>query len=324
MREISAKTSTRSSGCSSRRPQAHRCRSRCWLIYLLGYNMSVAVWVGLIALAGVGAETGVVMLLYLDHAWDKFKAAGRMNKMKHLHDAVMEGAVQRIRPKIMTVCAILFGLLPIMWSPTLQAGADVMKRIATPMIGGIITSAILELLIFPVIYVAWRKRELPDQTEEEAPLIPPALVVSRENRQRVLRWVGLIVVALALFYTGNFVWQKIRPHKISGAPFATQTIADLTVNLIHPQGQLRRGNNEFLVEFRNAQGQLVDVGNVKFDMDMNMPWMQMHSGGTIERTNTPGRYRAKIKIDMSGDWNAKISFDSPHGKGQQSFSLTAK
>jgi copper/silver efflux system protein len=146
-----------------------------WLLYLLGYNMSVAVWVGLIALAGLDAETGVVMLLYLDHAWDKFKAQQRMNTMKDLHDAVMEGAVQRIRPKIMTVCAILFGLLPIMWSPTLQAGADVMKRIATPMIGGIVTSGILELLIYPVIYVIWRKHELPDQTEEEMPLIPPAL-----------------------------------------------------------------------------------------------------------------------------------------------------
>ena len=150
-----------------------------WLLWLLGYNMSVAVWVGLIALAGVSAETGVVMLLYLDHAWDTFKAEGRMQTMKDLHDAIMEGAVQRIRPKIMTVCAILFGLLPIMWSPTLQAGADVMKRIATPMIGGIITSAILELLIFPVIYVIWRKRELPDQTEQETPLIPPALIPSK-------------------------------------------------------------------------------------------------------------------------------------------------
>src|SRR5947199_9930644 len=118
-----------------------------WLLYLLGYNMSVAVWVGLIALAGVSAETGVVMLLYLDHAWDKFKADGRMNNMRDLHAAVMEGAVQRIRRKIMTVCPILFGLLPIMWSPTLQAGADVMKRIATPMIGGVVTSAILEVLI---------------------------------------------------------------------------------------------------------------------------------------------------------------------------------
>jgi Cu(I)/Ag(I) efflux system membrane protein CusA/SilA len=91
-----------------------------------------------------------------------------MKTMKDLHDAVMEGAVQRIRPKIMTVSAILFGLLPIMWSPTLQTGADVMKRIATPMIGGIVTSGILELLIYPVIYVIWRKRELPDHTVRSA------------------------------------------------------------------------------------------------------------------------------------------------------------
>jgi Cu(I)/Ag(I) efflux system membrane protein CusA/SilA len=103
-----------------------------WMLFLLHYNMSVAVWVGLIALAGLDAETGVVMLLYLDHAWEKYKAQGRMNSIEDLYAAVIEGAVQRIRPKIMTVCAIIFGLLPIMWSPVYQAGADVMKRIATP------------------------------------------------------------------------------------------------------------------------------------------------------------------------------------------------
>jgi len=132
-----------------------------WLLYLLGYNMSVAVWVGLIALAGLDAETGVVMLLYLDHAWEKFKAEGRMNSMNDLRSAVIEGAVHRVRPKVMTICAILFGLLPIMWSPTTQSGADVMKRIAAPMIGGVITSGILELLLYPVIYMLWRKRHLP-------------------------------------------------------------------------------------------------------------------------------------------------------------------
>src|SRR5438094_7083279 len=155
-----------------------------WFLYILGYNMSVAVWVGLIALAGLDAETGVVMLLYLDHAWEKFKAEDRMTSMRDLHDAVIEGAVGRVRPKIMTVCAILFGLLPIMWSPVTQAGADVMKRIATPMIGGVVTSAILELLVYPVIYVIWRKRELPDQSEEATPLIPPTLIPSGWMKQR--------------------------------------------------------------------------------------------------------------------------------------------
>ncbi len=131
-----------------------------WLIYLLGYNMSVATWIGLIALAGLDAETGVVMLLYLDLSWEKFRAEGRMNSISDLYASVREGAVRRIRPKMMAVCAILFGLLPIMWSPDYQAGADVMKRIAAPMIGGITTSAVLNLLIYPVIYVMWRKRYL--------------------------------------------------------------------------------------------------------------------------------------------------------------------
>jgi copper/silver efflux system protein len=108
-----------------------------------------------------------------------------MRNMRDLHDAVIEGAVDRVRPKIMTVCAILFGLLPIMWSPALQAGADVMKRIAAPMIGGIVTSGILELLIYPVIYVMWHKRELPDQTEEEAPLVPQSLIPSGWLQQRL-------------------------------------------------------------------------------------------------------------------------------------------
>src|SRR5437879_1674445 len=136
-----------------------------WLLALLGYHMSVAVWVGLIALAGIDAETGVVMLLYLDHAWEKFRAEGRMRNIRDFHDAVVEGAVQRVRPKIMTVCAILFGLLPIMWSPVMQTGADVMKRIATPMIGGVISSAVLNLMIYLVIYVIWRRRELPAKVE---------------------------------------------------------------------------------------------------------------------------------------------------------------
>ncbi|HEX7843263.1 MAG TPA: CusA/CzcA family heavy metal efflux RND transporter, partial [Kofleriaceae bacterium] len=125
-----------------------------WLLWLLGYNLSVAVWVGIIALAGVDAETGVVMLLYLDQSYERFKAEGRMRNRQDLQEAVEDGAVKRIRPKMMTVMAILLGLLPIMWSH--GAGADVMKRIATPMVGGVITSFLLELLIYPVIFTVWK------------------------------------------------------------------------------------------------------------------------------------------------------------------------
>jgi Cu(I)/Ag(I) efflux system membrane protein CusA/SilA len=125
-----------------------------WLLYLLGYNMSVAVWVGIIALAGVDAETGVIMLIYLEHAYEKWRSEGRMRSISDLHEAIIEGAVKRIRPKVMTVMAILMGLLPIMWSH--GAGADVMKRIAAPMIGGVLTSFLLELLVYPAIFDIWR------------------------------------------------------------------------------------------------------------------------------------------------------------------------
>ena len=125
-----------------------------WCLYLLGYNLSVAVWVGIIALAGVDAETGVIMLLYLDQAYDKWRSEGRLRAMEDLREAISEGAVKRIRPKMMTVMAILVGLLPIMWSH--GAGADVMKRIAAPMIGGVVSSFILELLVYPVIFSLWR------------------------------------------------------------------------------------------------------------------------------------------------------------------------
>ncbi|MGH9804905.1 MAG: efflux RND transporter permease subunit, partial [Candidatus Acidiferrales bacterium] len=125
-----------------------------WLLYLLGYHLSIAVAVGLIALAGVDAETGVVMLLYLDLAYHKWKDKGLIRSEKDLEEAVIEGAVKRVRPKIMTVMAILMGLLPIMWGT--GAGSDVMKRIAAPMVGGVVTSFILELLIYPVVFFLWK------------------------------------------------------------------------------------------------------------------------------------------------------------------------
>lgn len=127
-----------------------------WLLYLLNYNMSIAVWVGIIALAGLDAETGVVMLLYLELAYEKWKKEGRLNTTNDLKEAIMFGAVKRIRPKIMTVSVILAGLIPIMFSH--GTGADVMKRIAAPMIGGVITSTILELIIYPAIYMIWKGR----------------------------------------------------------------------------------------------------------------------------------------------------------------------
>jgi Cu(I)/Ag(I) efflux system membrane protein CusA/SilA len=126
------------------------------VLHWLGYNLSVAVAVGIIALAGLDAETGVVMLLYLDLAYDEWKKKGLMRGVADLRDAIYHGAVKRVRPKAMTASVIIAGLLPILWSH--GAGADVMKRIATPMVGGVVTSTLMELLVYPAIYFIWRSR----------------------------------------------------------------------------------------------------------------------------------------------------------------------
>ena len=127
-----------------------------WILYLLGYNFSIAVWVGLIALLGVDAETGIFMLLYLDLAYESAKKEGRMINFENLKAAISFGAVKRVRPKIMTVSCLIMALLPIMWASTANAGADVMKRIAAPMLGGIVTSFAMELMVYPAIFAIWK------------------------------------------------------------------------------------------------------------------------------------------------------------------------
>ena len=132
-----------------------------WLLFLLGFNISIAVWVGMIALMGLDAETGVFMLVFLDLSHDAAKAEGRLRTSGDLVEAIIHGAVKRVRPKAMTVCAAFMGLLPILWST--GTGADVMKRIAAPMVGGLVTSFLLELLVYPAVYFLWKRRGLTDE-----------------------------------------------------------------------------------------------------------------------------------------------------------------
>jgi len=140
-----------------------------WLLWMLGYNLSIAVWVGLIALMGLDAETGVFMLLFLDLSHDEAQREGRLNTEGDLVEAIIHGAVKRVRPKAMTVCAAFMGLLPIMWST--GTGADVMKRIAAPMVGGLATSFLLELLVYPAIYFLWKRRALTNHSPIRAPTL---------------------------------------------------------------------------------------------------------------------------------------------------------
>jgi Cu(I)/Ag(I) efflux system membrane protein CusA/SilA len=130
-----------------------------WLLYFLHYNLSVAVWVGVIALAGLDAETGVVMLLYLTLAYDRRTRDSRLRSLADLRESIVEGAAKRLRPKLMTVATMIFGLMPVLWST--GTGADVMKRIAAPMIGGLVTSFLLELTVYPALFAIWKGRGLP-------------------------------------------------------------------------------------------------------------------------------------------------------------------
>lgn len=138
------------------------------MLYLFDYNLSVAVWIGLIALAGLDAETGVVMLLYLDLAYEQWQKEGKLKSLDDLRDAIYHGAVKRVRPKAMTAAVIVAGLVPILWSH--GAGADVMKRIATPMIGGVVTSTVMELIVYPAIFYLWRGRRLKRKSIDSEPL----------------------------------------------------------------------------------------------------------------------------------------------------------
>jgi Cu(I)/Ag(I) efflux system membrane protein CusA/SilA len=129
-----------------------------WLMWLLDYRVSTAVWVGIIALTGLAAQTGIVMIVYIDNAFHKRQAEGRINNLKDIIAAHMEGTVQRVRPKLMTVSTMLIGLVPLLWATS--SGSDVMKRIAAPMVGGLLTSAFLTLEIIPVVVTYWRQEQL--------------------------------------------------------------------------------------------------------------------------------------------------------------------
>jgi Cu(I)/Ag(I) efflux system membrane protein CusA/SilA len=160
-----------------------------WLLWALGYHLSTAVWVGLIALVGLAAQTGVVMIVYIDQAYERRRAAGKIRDHSDIIWAHMEGTVQRVRPKLMTVATMLAGLVPLLWAT--GSGADVMKRIAAPMVGGLLTSALLTLEIIPVIYTAWRHEQL--LWERIAPL--DAQLLSRLARLAVVQKAGWLAVA---------------------------------------------------------------------------------------------------------------------------------
>jgi Cu(I)/Ag(I) efflux system membrane protein CusA/SilA len=161
-----------------------------WLLWLLDYRLSTAVWVGIIAVVGLAAQTGIVMIVYIDQAYERRRRAGKVRDLSDIVWAHMEGTVQRVRPKLMTVATMLFGLVPLLWAS--GSGADVMKRIAAPMVGGLVTSAFLTLEIIPVVYTYWRQEQL--LWERLGELDPRRLALLR-RWARVLGAGGALLVA---------------------------------------------------------------------------------------------------------------------------------
>jgi Cu(I)/Ag(I) efflux system membrane protein CusA/SilA len=285
-----------------------------YLLWLLGYNFSVAVWVGFIALFGTAVQTGVVMVIYLEEAVARKRAAMGGNLTRSaLREAVIDGALLRLRPKVMTVSTVVAGLLPIMWST--RVGAEVMKPLATPVLGGMVSSLLHVLIVTPVLFFWLQERRLGLQHEHE-----PALVTHRPvlTKRRLLATIGVmaVIAAIALGYT----WRANRLSESQTGAVVTQIRSgDLTVVLLAPRGTLHQGRNTFTIEFRSARGSPVDVGTVRASANMTMPGMVMSGGVEVTRTSVPGRYQATAEFGMAGAWQMAVEWDGPAGHGSVNF-----
>ena len=284
-----------------------------YLLWLLGYNFSVAVWVGFIALFGTAVQTGVVMVIYLEDAVRrKRQAMGGTLTRSALREAVIDGALLRLRPKVMTVSTVIAGLLPIMWSS--RVGAEVMKPLATPVLGGMVSSLLHVLIVTPVLFYWLQERRLGLQHERIEQEARPIL-----TRRRILAGLG----ALGMIVAGVVLAQTWRARRVvesqAGAPVLQIRSGPLTVVLLSPTGTLHQGRNTYAIEFREANGALVDVGTVHTSANMAMPGMVMSGGVEVSRTTVPGRYQATADFGMAGAWKMSLEWDGPAGRGSVDF-----
>jgi Cu(I)/Ag(I) efflux system membrane protein CusA/SilA len=289
-----------------------------YLLWLLGYNFSVAVWVGFIALFGTAVQTGVVMVIYLEEAVARKRdVLGGTLTRSALREAVIDGALLRLRPKVMTVSTVIAGLLPIMWST--RVGAEVMKPLATPVLGGMVSSLLHVLIVTPVLFYWLQERRLGLQQEPRELEARPVL-----TRRRFLAGVGVIAVVLV---AGLLVqtWRASRGHEApAGVPVQQMRSGELTIVLLSPTGTLRLGRNNYLIEFRRGDGSLVDVGAVHTSANMTMPGMVMSGGVEVSRTTVPGRYQATGEFGMAGAWKMALEWDGPAGHGSMDFEGTVR
>jgi copper/silver efflux system protein len=286
-----------------------------YLLWLLGYHFSVAVWVGFIALFGTAVQTGVVMVIYLEEAVArKRREHGGTLTRTALRDAVIEGALLRLRPKVMTVSTVIAGLLPIMWST--RVGAEVMKPLATPVLGGMVSSLLHVLVVTPVIFFWLHERRLGLQRQPV-----PAMASPR------MRWRPIVAMLaiVALLSVGTMMWRRahqgVGPENATTAGQVVQRLrsGNLQIVLVSPTGTLHQGRNTFSFEFRGPDGRLVDVGTVRVSGNMPMPGMAMSSGLKVQRTAVAGRYDATAEFGMAGAWPMALEWDGPVGQGSINF-----
>jgi hypothetical protein len=260
-------------------------------------------------------QTGVVMVIYLEEAVERQRRA-RGGTLTHaaLRDAVVDGALLRLRPKVMTVSTVIAGLLPIMWST--RVGAEVMKPLATPVLGGMVSSLIHVLIVTPVIFFWLRERQLGLQEETMPDLSHP----SRARRAIIVGLTAVVVAAVSFT-----VWRLAgRGGASSTGSDSTivQTVRadDLEIVLRSADAALRQGRNSFTIEFRRrGTDALVDVGTVRASANMPMPGMVMSSGLQVTPSGVPGRYTATAEFGMAGAWQMAVEWSGPAGQGSVSF-----
>ncbi len=287
-----------------------------YLLWLLGYNFSVAVWVGFIALFGTAVQTGVVMVIYLEEAVErKRRELGGTLTRAALRDAVIEGALLRLRPKVMTVSTVIAGLLPIMWST--RVGAEVMKPLATPVLGGMVSSLAHVLIVTPVIFFWLREQQLGLHGEA----LPDALRRPASRRAAIAAIVAVLVVlgAFAAWRLGDRNGGSPLGRPDTGV-IQTLRSGELEIVLRSEAGAFRQGRNAFVIEFRRATSDtLVDVGTVRASGNMSMPGMVMSSGLQVTPTNVAGQYAATAEFGMAGAWQMAIEWNGPAGQGSVNF-----
>ncbi len=287
-----------------------------WLLYLLDYNLSVAVWVGIIALAGLDAETGAIMLLYLLLAHRQWEAEGKMRNLEDLKEAIHYGAVKRVRPKVMMVLTTTVGLLPIMWASSYETGADVLKRLAAPMVGGLFTSFLLELTIYPAIFLLWKGYGLGGWRSLVGGGSVPALEprVGEEAPQGRRRW--------------RFFWgsrQESVPGEQPMQVAASQQIQDIQVQVLTTQGTFKPGLNRFRLRLEMPDGDPPQVSEI--EVDFLMPAMgttaSMRAGSDLQAI-TSGEYSGTVELPMSGNWQMSIHLDTLEGPKKIQLNINAQ